>query len=501
MKKIILFATILLGIGANSYGIENEKIDLSDVNKTFLKEMTSFYGGYDEIYSEGINEENIMFILNETDYNDENPLKFDFDKLKDGQIIEMKLDEVIELDKISNLNKLKVIGKTHKNSVVHYKKDRGKLIIDFSSVGEYKVVFTDKKQKTKIITFRKKEKFMPSFDNLDENIEKSYGDNDVDYLNNNLIILKTFYPDSDKIKTVLFYALELNEKNKKYENVRKISETLVSNFELDDKKKSEIIESYLMALKKLNEIDEYLNFLEKLSDYDDEYKSRYLNESIEYKNYNHKALELAKESVELNPTSKVKEYLGDYYYQLKNYKMAIYYYELDNNITKLATVYLEIGDKASFERLKSNATKNQMKELHMIEDRYLDSQKIEEYIGTAERYIKEGRLQEAELYYLRILKTNVSYELKNDIYYKLADVYYKLEEFELGKKYLSKIDSKALNKEYLGDYYYLGGMIYYNLKEYNKSANYFSVLSKKFPNTPLSNRGKIYLLKIKKLQK
>ena len=501
MKKIILFATILLGIGANSYGVNSKKIDLSDVNKTFLKEMTSFYGGYDEIYLDGINKENIMFILNETDYDDTNLLKFDFTKLTDGQIIDIKLDEVIELDKISNLNKLKVIGKTHKNSIVHYKKEKTKLIIEFSSVGEYKIVFTDKKQKTKIITFRKIEKFMPSFDNLDENIENSYNNNDVNFLNDNLIILKTFYPDSDKIKTVLFYALELNEKNKNYENVRKISETLVRNFELDEKKKREIIESYLTALEKLNEIDKYLNFLEKLSDYDDEYKSRYLNASIEYKNYNHKAIELAKESVELRPTSKVKEYLGDYYYQLKNYKMAIYYYESDNNITKLALIYLEIGDKKSFEKLKSNATKSQMKELQMIEARHLDSQKIEEYIGTAERYIKEGRLQEAELYYLRILKTNISYELKNDIYYKLADVYYKLDEFELGKKYLSKIDSKALNEDYLGDYYYLGGMIYYNLKEYHESSNYFSALSKKFPNTPLSNRGKIYLLKIKELQK
>jgi tetratricopeptide (TPR) repeat protein len=181
--------------------------------------------------------------------------------------------------------------------------------------------------------------------------------------------------------------------------------------------------------------------------------------------------------------------------------MAIHYYESNDNVPKLAMIFLETGDKKKLIGLKSSATTSEATEIKKIEDHYLERQKINKYIETAERYVKEERYQEAEIYYHRILKKKLSYGMRNDIYYKLVDTYYKLEEFKLGEQYLNKIDPKALISDYLGDYYYLGGMIYYNLKEYDKSTRYFKDLSKNFPDTPLSNRGRIYLLKIKKIQK
>ncbi len=81
------------------------------------------------------------------------------------------------------------------------------------------------------------------------------------------------------------------------------------------------------------------------------------------------------------------------------------------------------------------------------------------------------------------------------------DLYYNLNEFELAEKNLKSIDIKVLDDEYFGGYYYLGGMIYYNLENYDESSEYFRTLIKKFPNTTLSNRGRIYILKIEKLNK
>jgi tetratricopeptide (TPR) repeat protein len=66
---------------------------------------------------------------------------------------------------------------------------------------------------------------------------------------------------------------------------------------------------------------------------------------------------------------------------------------------------------------------------------------------------------------------------------------------------LELTDIKVLDEEYFGDYYYLGGMIYYNLESYDESSKYFKTLIKKFPNTTLSNRGRIYILKIEKINK
>ena len=501
MKKWILFMSILFGIGINSYGESKDNSDMSTINRVLIKEMTYFYGGYKNIYSEGVNKDNIIFIMNEIDGTPKKALKYDFDELTDGQVIKLKLDENLECTNISNLNKLKVVGKSYENADVDLKKEDLKLEIFLSSIGEYDIACTDKKGETKVITLKKESNFVPENKNLDENIENSYKDNDVEFLNKNLTLLKVFYPDSEKIREGLFYALDLNEKNEKYEEVRKISMDLVKNYELDEKEKEDLIEAYLNSLDKLGEKDKYLEFLERLSNYDKKYEGQYLEAAINYEMYTKKSITLAEREAIENPNSKIFKYLGDYYYHLKNYRMAINYYEKGNNIEELAMVYLEIGDKRSFEKLKNSASRSQLKKIKEVENRYNEKQKIDEYFGTAEQYVKEGRYQEAELFYKRILKKGVSYNLKNDIYYKLVDIYYKLNEFELAKEELRKIDSRALEKEYLGNYYYLGGMVYYQLKDYDTSSIYFRNLVNKFPNTPLSNRGKIYLLRIKKIKK
>ena len=76
-----------------------------------------------------------------------------------------------------------------------------------------------------------------------------------------------------------------------------------------------------------------------------------------------------------------------------------------------------------------------------------------------------------------------------------------MNEFDLAKENFKIIDVKVLNDKYRGDYYYLGGMIYYSLEEYSESSTYFKMLTKKFPNTTLSNKGRIYILKIEKINK
>ncbi|OQY41243.1 MAG: hypothetical protein B6227_05765, partial [Fusobacteriia bacterium 4572_74] len=197
----------------------------------------------------------------------------------------------------------------------------------------------------------------------------------------------------------------------------------------------------------------------------------------------------------------ILDYLGDYYYQLKDYDKAITYYKTSENLEKLALIYLKTDDKNSYEILKSGVTPEQLDKIKQIEIKYLDRKKLEKYIGTAEKYTQEGRLQEAELYYKRSLKKDISPELKNNIYYKLADLYYNLNELESAEKNLRLIDIKILDEEHIGDYYYLGGMIYYNLENYDESSKYFRMLIKKFPNTTLSNKGRIYILKIEKSNK
>jgi hypothetical protein len=49
MKKIILFATILLGVSIGSYGAINNSKEIDEVNKKINKELSLFYGGYENI--------------------------------------------------------------------------------------------------------------------------------------------------------------------------------------------------------------------------------------------------------------------------------------------------------------------------------------------------------------------------------------------------------------------------------------------------------------------
>ena len=501
MKKLILFMTILLGINIESYGAVNNFKEIDEVNKKMIKELSSFYGGYEKIYSSGINKQNISFLLGEIDDKGTKKTEYDFKTIPNGTVINLALDEKIELKNISEVKKLKVVEKTYKNSSVNLKKEGENLKINFSSIGEYKISFTEKDQIIKEIVFKKFAKYQPFPEDIENNIEDSYNDGDFKFLNENLLLLETFFPDSEDIEKGLFYALELNEKNKNYDMVRNISKTLVSKYRLDDEKKEEIIKIYLNALKELGERDEHLKFLEKLSTYDEKYELEYLDASINYKNYSLKAVKLAETQILIEPSLKILDYLGDYYYQLKDYDKAITYYKTSENLEKLALIYLKTDDKNSYEILKSGVTPEQLDKIKQIEIKYLDRKKLEKYIGTAEKYTQEGRLQEAELYYKRSLKKDISPELKNNIYYKLADLYYNLNELESAEKNLRLIDIKILDEEHIGDYYYLGGMIYYNLENYDESSKYFRMLIKKFPNTTLSNKGRIYILKIEKSNK
>lgn len=501
MKKIILFITILFGVSMGSYGAVNNSKEIDEANKKIIKQLSLFYGGYENIYSRGIDKGNINFIMGEIKPDTAKKVEYDFTNILDGKVINLGLDEKIELTNISELKKLKVIDKTYKNSSVDFKKNKENLSIIFSSIGEYKISFTEKNQMIKEVVFKKTSKYEPRPEDLENNIEDSYKDEDYKFLNKNLLLLEAFYPDSDKIEKGLFYALELNEKNKNYDMVRHISKILVGKYRLDDEKKAEIINMYLNALKELGETEEYLNFLEKLSTYDEKYQLEYLDASIDYKNYSLEAIRLAKTQNLVESTPKITEYLGDYYYQLKDYDNAISYYKVNGNLEKLSLIYLELGNTVDYETLKLKATPEQLENIKKIEVKYLDAKKIEKYIETAERYSQEGRLQEAELYYKKSLEKDISLDLRSKIYYKLADLYYNLDEFELAEKNLKLIDIKVLDKKSFGGYYYLGGMTYYNLERYDESSEYFNSLIQNFPNTTLSNKGRIYVLKIEKIKK
>ncbi|MEI6856954.1 hypothetical protein [Psychrilyobacter sp.] len=501
MKKIILFVTILFGVSIGSYGAVKNSEKIGEVNKKIIKQLSLFYGGYENIYSSGINRQNINFILGEIEPKGVKKVEYDFESIPNGKVINLALDEKIEFKNISEIKKLKVVEKTYKNSLVDLKKQGENLSMTFSSVGEYKISFTEKNQMIKEIIFKKSSKYQPFLEDIENNIENSYNDGDFKFLNKNLLLLETFFPDSEEIEKGLFYALELNEKNKNYYKVRNISKILVGKYRLDDEKKAEIIKIYLNALKKLDETEEYLGFLEKLSTYDKKYELEYLDASIDYKNYSLEAVKLAETQILIEPTPKITEYLGDYHYQLKDYDGAISYYRIDENLEKMALIYLETDDKKNYETLKLEVTPEQQEKIKQIEIKYLDRKKLEKYIGTAEKYAREGRLQEAELYYKRSLEKDISSDLKSNIYYKLTDLYYNLDEFELAEKNLKFIDIKVLDEEYFGGYYYLGGMIYYNLEKYHESSEHFKSLIKIFPNTTLSNRGRIYILKIEKLKK
>lgn len=277
--------TILLGVNMGSYGAVNNSKEIDEVNKKIIKELSLFYGGYEKIYSRGIDKQNINFLLGEVEPNGIKKVEYDFQTIPNGKEINLALDEKIELKNISEVKKLKVVGKTYKNSLVDLKKEGDNLSITFSSLGEYKISFTEKNQMIKEITFKKSSKYQPYPEDIENNIEDSYNDGDFKFLNKNLLLLETFFPDSEEIEKGLFYALELNEKNKNYHMVRKISKILVSKYRLDDEKKAEIIKIYLNALEELGETEEYLKFLEKLSDYDKKYEPEYLDASIDYKNY------------------------------------------------------------------------------------------------------------------------------------------------------------------------------------------------------------------------
>ena len=139
MKKIILFMTILLVIGTGSYSAVNNSEKIDEVNKELVKELSLFYGDYETIYSNGIDKQNIYFILGEIGSGTDKNIEYDFEKLSNGNIITLGLDEKIYLKNISQIERLKIVGKTYKNAIVDFKKENNNLKIGFSSIGEYKI--------------------------------------------------------------------------------------------------------------------------------------------------------------------------------------------------------------------------------------------------------------------------------------------------------------------------------------------------------------------------
>ena len=155
MKKLVLFITILLGVNTGSYSAIEDFMDFDKVNKTITKELSLFYGGYKKIYFNGIDRQNIDFILGDISSDHAKKIEYDFKTILNEDIINISLDEKIEFKNISEIKKLKVIGKTYKNSSVNFKKVGENLEITLSSIGEYKITFTDKNQETKNIIFKK----------------------------------------------------------------------------------------------------------------------------------------------------------------------------------------------------------------------------------------------------------------------------------------------------------------------------------------------------------
>ncbi|MCK5779684.1 MAG: tetratricopeptide repeat protein [Psychrilyobacter sp.] len=511
MKKMFLLTIMFLNIGVLTFAIEEEKPDdtiiMQEINRTLVRELTSFYGGYDLIYSDGIKEDNIYFLINEIKYGDQLRKKYDYSKLKDGETVKLNLDQGIELSNISKINKLKVVGKTNKNALVNYEKIDENLIIFFSSIGEYQVTFTDRNSKTRMITFIKTEKYTPKLENIEGNIRNSYEAKNNRFLNENMQVLKSFFPDSEITEEGLFYSLELNEKNKNYEEVRVIAKTLVSHYKLEDDKRIEVITAYLEALKNLGDTDKYLSFLEKItiyyksSRYYKSYKEEFIEAALEHKYYSSTSLKIALEMSLDSSNLVAHEYLGDYYSSKENYDKAIPYYENSKKIGKIAVIYLETNNIKKHQELKENASKAQLEEINKIEKEYKKKKELERYMGTAEKYVIEDRLQEAELYYKKLLKEDISLDMRSNVKYKLIDLYYNLNEYHTASAILKDVDVNVLNEIYLGNYYYLGGMINYNLQKYEESIEYFNKLIEEFPDSSESNRGKIYIIKINKLNK
>ena len=78
-----------------------------------------------------------------------------------------------------------------------------------------------------------------------------------------------------------------------------------------------------------------------------------------------------------------------------------------------------------------------------IEIKYLERKKLEKYIGNAEKYTREGRLQEAELYYKRSLEKDISSDLKSNIYYKLFICMGHISSFKILHKYCGRTNIKC----------------------------------------------------------
>ncbi len=497
MKKTILLLYVLLGFGIESYSNTSNKWNMEEVNRTVVKEIAKFYNGYEDIYSKGVDEKNINFIINEITNSNLFKVNYNYQDLKNKQIIVLGIDEMVELENIVQLKKLKVNKKTYKNSKVDFKKFGVNLRILFTGIGVYNITFTDKDGTSKEIIFKKVENGNFTESNINDNIGKSYLEGNTVFATDNLRILETFFPDSKNIEKTSFYALELNEKTENYEEVKRISQELINNFPLSSGKKAEVLDGYLNALDKLGEHEEYLKLLKKLYEHDKKYKDIFLDGAIKCNSYDLLAVELAKQELSEREDSRISDYVGDYYYNQGSYNEAANYYKASGNIEKLARLYLEAGQDSEYENLINNSDLDELNEIKTVETEYFEKKEIKKYIDTANIYVGEGRFREAELYYEKILAKGISKDQKNDIYYNLVDIYYNLNDLYSAKETIYKIDSKKLSKEYLSNYYYLGGKIHYDLEEYSSSIKYFENLVELYPNTPISHRARIYILKIK----
>lgn len=276
--------------------------------------------------------------------------------------------------------------------------------------------------------------------------------------------------------------------------------------------------------------------------------SRYLGEAFYYEGLTYyqennfdKAAELFKSAAELSPGIEQRDIvadiylkLGDCFFNKKDYTTAEYFFnKVRNEFPETIYSVWASFQMALIEKRKGNLDKavslleglktseeediqlrvlSELANVKMLQEKWAESEiYLKEITGIpseeknlAEVYLKlgfvnfnMGKVEDAVIYFKKVLESQTSGELKEGALFWLGYTYYIQNLFDDARKIWERLQTEFPESSYIPEVLFFSGKRYYDISDYSGAEKYFADLIKKFPDSSFYQQATEMLIESK----